>query len=284
MTSSITISPLFQELTLDNKANVITREVTIINNTQSPLEVEGQLGVLSTQDSDSPPKGVPEKLVSQLPFAQLSPTSFAIAPNASASVEVKFTLSDALQSGGNYVAAVFSFKDQSGATSQVIPAVSSVFFATKKGSDSYQLSLQTIRTPRVQFGYPQELSLAVKNTGNTHVIPAGKISLLRKETQLARGIINQDSSYLFPGQTRSFTIDVGKLGSSWPIEYVELRVELNPHQQLATTQHTHIVLIQPSGVLLMSVVVFAILYSVVKMYVLKRPRSRRPRSQKNEFR
>jgi hypothetical protein len=265
MTSSITVSPLFQELTLDDATGSVVREVTITNNTQSPLEVQTQLGKLSSESLEGPPLGVPTELVDELPFVKVLSSKIQVAPNASASVQVTFTQSAELNPGGNYVAAVFSFSEQPSAPAQVIPAVSSVFFVTKKGSESYQLSLEKLAASALQIGYPKELAVTVENTGNTHVIPSGKISFLRGDTQLARGIINQDSRYLFPGKARSFTTEVVKLERSWPIERVEVRVKLNPYQEkLARVESSHMVIIQPAALFLMVIALIGVLYIGVK--------------------
>jgi hypothetical protein len=261
MTSSITVSPLFQELTLDDASASVVREVTITNNTQLPLEVQTQLGKLTSDSLEGPPVGVPAELVDQLPFVKVLPTKIQVAPNASASVQVTFTQSAELNPGGNYVAAVFSFSEQPSAPAQVIPAVSSVFFVTKKGSERYQLTLEKLDTPSVRVGYPKELSVSVQNTGNTHIIPSGKISFLRGDKQLARGIINQDSRYLFQGQALSFTTEVMKLERSWPIERLEVRVELNPYQEgVAKVESSHMVIIQPTALFLMVVGLIAVLF------------------------
>ena len=136
----------------------------------------------------------------------------AVELGAEQQATIKATITNAgdLAPGAHYAAivATASQPGQSAGQLTVTPKVSSLIFATKLGGEVYNIHLDSVSHNGNLWSLPSSVSLGIKSTGNTYIVPRGIVSLRQNKTVLARGIINEQSSIVLPENVRDFDVNL----------------------------------------------------------------------------
>lgn len=227
----VTITPFLQTVTLPAANPDKTFPVSITNNSKvsrdftlnvvdfGALDDTGGLVFAGANNS---------KLVSKYglkSWLALSQTSLTIEPGKTVSVSARIINDDRLTPGGHYAAVVATAQDnalQQGTTVALNQKLTSLVLATKTGGEKYSLRLDNFAHNSGLRKLPTTTTLKFKNDGNVHVVPRGTVELKNaKGNTVARGIINEASSYVLPETKRSIAVALKPVGkqTSWPGTY-----------------------------------------------------------------
>lgn len=143
-------------------------------------------------------------------WLELNKTSFDLGAGQQTQVKVTIRNDNDLAPGAHYAAVITSASRVSQAAGQltITPKVSSLVFATKLGGEFYDIHLVSISHNGSFRNLPTNVSLRIKSTGNTYIVPRGVVSLKQNSRVLARGIINPQSSIVLPETIRNFDVPV----------------------------------------------------------------------------
>lgn len=157
-------------------------------------------------------------------WVQLPQTTLDIAAGKVATVRFNIKNDVSLSPGGHYGAIIVKQANrQAGADKQVSlsPQAASLLFLLKRGGEIYQLTLQNIKAPHSAWRLPTKVELPFKNEGNVHLVPRGVVSLKNmRGAEVARGVINPESSMVLPERTRTLYVSFDKNAKvTWPGRY-----------------------------------------------------------------
>jgi hypothetical protein len=134
-----------------------------------------------------------------------------------------------LSAGGHYGALMIALDNGTKPGSNQVglhPIASSLLFVTKLDGATYNLSLADVQFKHSLFSLPGNVTLRFQNTGNTHLIPRGVVTITGSKGQLvSKGIINPNSSVILPQAYRRYPITLHQLASAGNIGKYNLRVD-----------------------------------------------------------
>jgi hypothetical protein len=197
----------------------------------------------------------------------ITPGHLALQPGNSATVQVDIRNDESLSPGGHYAAIMAKV---SGETAQkqlsINQVVSSLLFVTKEGGEQLGLSVKGFDASIAWFGGASSADMRLTNTGNAHAVPRGVVTLRGPFDQvLGRGIINQASSPLLPGITRTFDLTLTPSGIPlWPGLYmVQAQYRYDGSDRVQTVSKS---VFYPGllGILAIALVIFGALFYVVR--------------------
>jgi hypothetical protein len=149
-------------------------------------------------------------------WLSIDPASISIEPGKTVDITARIVNDDSLAPGGHYAAVVASvvgdINVQENGVS-ISQKLTSLVFATKTGGEKYDLSLKKIAYTSPWSKLPKNVKLQFANNGNVHVVPRGTVEL-RNNTghTVAKGIINEASSYVLPESERDIIVALKPAG------------------------------------------------------------------------
>lgn len=155
----------------------------------------------------------------------LSDSELSIEPHVTAQITARIINDDSLSPGGHYAAIVASVINGNQSISNSVTLnqkLTSLILATKTGGEKYDLRLETLAYSSSLNHLPQTARLVFKNNGNVHTVPRGVIELKNSSGRtVAKGIINEASSYVLPESKREMYVPLHRLnsGRNWPGTY-----------------------------------------------------------------
>jgi hypothetical protein len=221
----ITVSPASQQISLGNE-DQHEFEFKITNNRLTPqtlqlttadfnaLEDSGGLIFIGTNPTEI------QKKYGLAHWISLPQTSVTIPRGQTAVLKAQILNLPDLTPGGHYGAIMV--KDASGKLISgqnnigLSPISSILLFVNKTGGDIHSLRLTVVTTSHNPFNLPGSVNLRFYNSGNTHLIPRGVVSLTSPSGKLVRrGVINQSSSLVLPEDFRVFPVSLSKISSAY---------------------------------------------------------------------
>lgn len=211
-------------------------------------------------------------------WLKLEQDSVTIQPNKTATIRGVIMNNDSLSPGGHYGALMLylnSGNSNSGNKIALKPIASSLLFVTKTGGDTHKLELASVDAKRNLFNLPEVVNLRFHNTGNTHLIPRGTITITKSDGSIIkRGIINENSNIILPETYRVYTIPLKNISSAnIPGDYkltVDYRFE--GYDQFRRYQQSMFLLTPPFAIIAASVLIVVVGGS---LYLLKNKKARK---------
>lgn len=207
--NGLTISPLLKEITLGPGLIQTSTEITLQNNTGEPVSAQMQLVDLKALGeyggSSLDKAGLTDKYDLANWMTLPNGDTVKIASGDTVKIKVNISNRDDLAPGGHYGAVVVTTTPATSARSNVNinQQLVSLLFVKKLGGEVYGLQPEPLTYDGP--GIPQQITTRFKSTGNVHVVPRGFIEVTDPAgKQVAKGIINEDSSIILPGSTRQF--------------------------------------------------------------------------------
>lgn len=227
----ITIEPLYLELSLSESLQQSTGTITLTNDTASEQVVHFSAVNIHGEDDRGNVQfltGVGGKETSAAEYISLSTNSAVLSAGAKMQIQVSAKNSQDLSPGGHYSALVARFSGQDRVNSpQIFPAVSTLVLTRKIGGERYHISLSAISKSDALFAFqlPRSYDLTFANEGNIHVVPHGTIELFDVlGRRVKKGIINESSSIVLPGNRRTLHQDLYMTARSFPLMMYSVRV------------------------------------------------------------
>ena len=219
----VTLSPTSKEIVLSSGLLVAKSEVTIANNTSQNLVADLQLVDLGSLDQSFGLSFSEGGLSStQYPLAKWmslpAGNKVSIAPGQKVNVALNIDNKEDLSPGGHYGAVIASFvSGNSGLDNNKVALnqqLVSYFFVKKLGGEKYGLELKSFTADK-NNGLPSTVSLKFASTGNVHVVPRGFIRVTDdKNREVAKGIINPESTLILPSVEREFKTTITAVDQS----------------------------------------------------------------------
>jgi hypothetical protein len=232
--TGITISPAFQQVSVISSQSSVPVSFTVTNDKQTAqtlnlsaadfdsLNESGGLFFVGAKPTDLQKKYGLAKWLS-LPSSQIT-----LLPKQSTIIKASILNQPDLAAGGHYGALMLAVAGTDlgpGGSSNidVHPVASSLLFVTKLGGDTHDLSLAGVFYSHNLFKLPGSVTLRFNNTGNTHLIPRGLVTIKDSRGKLiSKGIINDNSGIILPQTYRRYsvpmqTISIAKSGGIYKI-------------------------------------------------------------------
>lgn len=260
--TGISISPPFQEMTVDATAGNSSIPLSLTNTTSAEMSVTlstinfgslDQTGGVLLQGQNI--TSLQEKY-GLAPWLILGQHTLVLAPHTTLPVQLSLRNDTSLAPGGHYGAVLASVSASSfGSRVGVNERLLSLLFIKKTGGEVYAMTLKTLQTRYSWWGDATQTSLTFHNDGNVHVIPRGTISVYDSLGRLAkRGIINDESGIILPASERLLHISLATLGVPlWPGYYrLVAAYRYDGSDQAHTMEESHFVLGLFTPILLLS--------------------------------
>lgn len=235
--SGITVSPAFQMVSVPSGTDQQPITFTITNNQPVAQTLNLSVADFSTLNESgglffvgTNPTAL-QKRYGLAKWVSLPVSSLTIPAKGSYKLQAVVLNLPSLAAGGHYGALMISLNNNSqpaASNNQVglHPIASSLLFVTKLDGATYGLSLANVYLKHSLFSLPTFLTLRFQNTGNTHVLPRGEVTLTGSGNKLvAKGIVNENSSPILPQTYRRYTVQLRKVTSASGIDKYSLRVD-----------------------------------------------------------
>lgn len=218
----LSISPMFQEIILENNEKEKVFEVSIANTTEAMTTL--RLSVLDFGSLDES-GGVAflgashdlEKKYALASFMQPEKDVVTLSPGEIQKVRITIENRDSLSPGGHYAALILKSGDDIPRTdSEKHIALNQVFsvlvFVKKVGGEIYDLSFTSSEYRKNIVMLPEAIKLRFQNAGNVHVIPRGIVTITDPLGRVVeKGIINPESGIIMPETFRIYPVVISML-------------------------------------------------------------------------
>jgi hypothetical protein len=151
------------------------------------------------------------------PWLKLSKTTVDLKPYQTTGIKATIVNDSKMGPGGHYAAIVATIVTTDGTGGNQVslkPKVTSLVLATKTGGEKYDMKLTDIDHDGNLLDLPSQVQVAFRATGNVHVVPRGIIYIKDHGGKvIAKGAINEQSGYVLPDTSRTFTVPLTKVAS-----------------------------------------------------------------------
>jgi len=218
----ITISPAYQQISIDSSQASKPISFTITNNKPTPQTITFSSADFNTLSETgglvfvgSNPTEIQQKY-GLAQWFELPRKSLTIQPKQSVNLSADILNLASMPAGGHYGALLVSLGSgaQSGKNGDVSihPIASSLLFVTKLGGDTHKLSLTNVYVKHSLLRLPGSVTLRFHNDGNTHLTPRGTITVYDSGHRLiSKGIINENSGILLPASFRQYSVQLQRV-------------------------------------------------------------------------
>jgi hypothetical protein len=229
--SGIRITPAFQDINTDTTSQAV---VNFSNQTQSAANFSFSL--VSIQATDllgrlqfNAPLPQTIKNVDEKSYV-LTPQNIILEPNQSATVSAQF-VTDKLNPGTSAFLLMAKIDPLNAAESApqsqtaLEQYVAASILVTSTGGATLELELTDVEWSwfPIRFNHPDFVTLTLKNTGNTRVIPSGVLQVKDMfGREVMRGALNKSSVTVLPGSQRLVYGHLQPSRKNWPLTLATL--------------------------------------------------------------
>lgn len=211
--AGFTVTPMIQEVTLDEGETAESYIVTVTNETTALATFE--LSVIDFGSLDASggvaflgATGVLAEKYALASWMQPETNELTLQPGETRSVKVRIENRENLSPGGHYGALVFK---HTASAQTLVPNValnqmfSSLVFVKKTGGASYDLALTALGHRDHWFVFDRTVVPRFQNPGNVHVVPRGEVRVTDPLGRLVyRGVLNEGSAVILPETFREY--------------------------------------------------------------------------------
>ena len=203
---SVTVSPAVFELA-GNPGDIIDASLTFANDSNQPLAgfIEAQ-GLVPIDDIIDQGRRSQFDASSWITLAE---SSLAFEGNTQQEVEFQVAIPESANPGGHYAFLTLKPGIIQSETSDttILPELSASVFITVAGDIVEQAELveEDLEMGNVTRGTTTELSFRVRNTGNVHILPAPRITILKDGKQIE--ILSLQPQLILPNTEKTFSVD-----------------------------------------------------------------------------
>jgi hypothetical protein len=205
-----------------------------------------------------------EKKYALASWMRPSQNTLELDPGETENVIVTIENNDTLSPGGHYGALTFQIGDARAEEPvnnvSVRQMFSSLVFVKKVGGEIYELNLKEQEYENKYVWPPDIIRLHFQNSGNTHIVPRGIITIVDPLNRaVAKGIINQESSFILPETSRVYPVKLNEIAKSFiPGRYTLNIAYRYDGKDDFTTTSSRFDFIPPIAIVIISVIVMAL--------------------------
>ena len=234
--ASLEVKPAYVEMVLKKPLEEKDIELTFINHSQDTLKLE----IFPIDFKQQDPTGLLSFLgkeasqwysYSLSSFLSFETNLLLLNPGEEKIFTIKAINREDLSPGGHYaavVARIISRPQAKRNTSVLSPAVSSLILLRKTGGEKFNLSLLEVDWPKgmFAFNYHKVMELTFQNRGNVHLVPYGRVEIRDIFNRLLyKGVINVNSTRVFPESRRYIEARLKKINPSFPLSINQLEIK-----------------------------------------------------------
>lgn len=231
------ISPFFQDITLEKNQNGASFDVKITNNTQNlaifklslvdfgAMDESGGVAFLAPSDELENKYGLASWVI-------LEKDAIVLEPGETQVARVKIENKESLSPGGHYAAIIAKMDNsQSGSLDEsseisLEPSLASLIFVRKIGGEIYNLILKNSEFQGGIFSLASNIKIRFQNSGNVHLIPRGTVRIIDPlGREVMKGIINNESALILPETFRVFPVPLRKIALAFVPGKYEVLIE-----------------------------------------------------------
>jgi hypothetical protein len=214
--SGITVTPSIIRLDLESDAP--QAEIYYKNNTRAALELKFSAQDFSETEETGRIRFLDEKEAENYQYSLASwiifeRQSISLLPGEEQAVKVSID-KDRLTPGGHYASIQAEIVQPEEEGQVPIKGILStlIFVRTSTGNERENMSLETHQMQKNFLGFPQGLSIRLKNSGNVELVPYGLIEIRDMfGNVVAKGILNEGSLIILPQSIRRFDIQITRI-------------------------------------------------------------------------
>lgn len=228
--SGITLSPAFQEITLETKDAKTDFFVSVTNTTDEAVTLRITVFDFGSLDESG---GVAflgatndlEKKYALASWIRPEKDVFMLEPNETKKILITIENREGLSPGGHYGALTFKTEKGSqgntgenagGETVSVNQLFSTLVFVKKVGGEISDLRLNRQDYEHTPVRFQDTIRLRFQNSGNVHLVPRGVVTVTDPLGRIVeRGIINEESSLILPETFRIYPVHLKTLLQSF---------------------------------------------------------------------
>lgn len=222
----LTVSPAFQEITLDQKDTERDFSVSITNTTEMSVTLRIAVFDFGSLDESGGVAflGASNDLGKKYALASwMRPEKDVITLRSGETGKILVTVEnrEGLSPGGHYGALTFKTEDDArgdntGDAVSVNQLFSTLIFVKKVGGEIYNLELKESEYKNNPVRFQDTLRLRFQNSGNVHVVPRGIATVTDPLGRVvAKGIINEESALILPETFRAYPVRLAPLAVSF---------------------------------------------------------------------
>ena len=215
----ITIAPPFQDVTITQADQEMPLELTVSNDTSHTQEITlsvidfGQLNESGGVAFIGQQSSLLERKYGLAAWLNLPKQTVILEPGDTETITATIINKASLSPGGHYAGIIGRLETDLSSTSEnnisVQPSFVSLVFAKKTGGEKYSLSFVSLEHNGSIVKLPNQVELRFNNTGNVHVVPRGTVHILGNDgSEIAKGIINQNSLPILPESFRIYSVEL----------------------------------------------------------------------------
>lgn len=210
---TVSVTPPYQEVAVNN--GDLSRVVTV---TATNTSTEAKTFQLSVEDVSSfndrgginlAVAGRTDDYVRRYglsAWTDLDQGNVTIESGKSAQIKLSVRNDTTLIPGGHYGVLVIAPVAEVGSGQNpvnITPTLTSLILLTKIGGETRSLKLDQANLSASPLTSADKLDLHFKNDGNVHLIPRGMVTVTDPlGHEVSRGVVNEDSAFVFPGSSR----------------------------------------------------------------------------------
>lgn len=262
--TAISVSPAILEsvVTLDKKN---TTKVSIINTTNFPLPIKGQVSAFLTDEKIS---AKDEATFNASSWFALEPADFILQPMEKKDVIVTITPPNNAEPGGHYATIYFlpliPAEVVAKESTVSLSRVGVLTFLIVPGDMNEELSIRKFEVPKFKTFAPFNIDITLYNEGNIHILPAGNIEVKDIRGKVVESL-TLSPNIILPHTEKPHSLSWGKF-TSFGRYTITLTLNYGANRNTLVSDSKHIWII-PWPIILGVFVLLTLLYKVFIVHI-----------------
>lgn len=217
--NGIVVEPPMQDLVVEATDKTVVMTINYTNNSNSliglklstidfgALDESGGVAFLGLN------KNVIDKKYALASWVSLSENVVNLQPKTSKKIKVTILNKESLSPGGHYAAVLATLEQEGEGENKVWlnQGLSTLLYVTKKGGEKFDLKFNQLVTHKILWNLEDNVEVRLQNQGNVHLVPRGLAQVVsRKNVEVARGVLNADSSIILPETFKWYNVIIKK--------------------------------------------------------------------------
>lgn len=260
------LEPAFQEVEIDSLHPTVQTTFSLENTTQQAESFE----VFSVEFPSTQHFGslnfidFGQSAIKQQPsYMTFDAQQFVVNPHEKREIVVRVTNRANLKPGGTYTAVVVRTIQKDKTEDQVVlPAFASLFLIRKSEGEIRNISISAIEesTKLIRLSFPNRIAVTFQNNGNVHLIPRGQVLVKDSfKRVIKQGIINEESTYVYPDTQKVIYVDMHKSRMTAPIMIMTVVAQGSSEDSNYVSEYSFIY-VSPIFLAILVAVFFLIMY------------------------
>ncbi len=209
--TALGVNPAIMEVIVDKES--VNKEVSLYNLTNFPLPIKTLVESFTPKEKSEIPKNQVERYdASSWIKIPEKDTDFILQPREVRNIKLTIEPPDKASPGGHYASIVFQPLIPQQIISResifIFTRVAVLTFIQVKGEVTENLEFKALKINSLYQTLPDSLELVLKNTGNTHLRPNGRLVFYDETRKKTIGNVGFLPSIILPGTEKSYLVEL----------------------------------------------------------------------------